>query len=78
MLVLVAEAQPGPFLARTIEFGGYLGIRSQGRLIAMAGQRLRPPGYTEISAVATDPGHRRQGLAELLVRDSRGLGAPPG
>jgi GNAT superfamily N-acetyltransferase len=68
MLVLVAETQPGPFLPRTVEFGGYLGIRREGRLVAMAGERLRPPGYAEISAVATDPGHRRQGLAELLIR----------
>jgi ribosomal protein S18 acetylase RimI-like enzyme len=67
MLALVALAQPGPFLSRTVEFGGYLGIRRGGQLIAMAGQRLRPPGYTEISAVATDPDHRRKGLAERLV-----------
>jgi len=68
MLALVAETQPGPFLARTVEFGGYLGIRREGRLVAMAGERLRPQGYAEISAVATDPGHRRQGLADLLIR----------
>jgi predicted GNAT family acetyltransferase len=67
MLALVAVAQPGPFLARTVEFGGYIGIRREGQLVAMAGQRMRPPGYTEISAVATDPDHRRQGLGELLV-----------
>jgi ribosomal protein S18 acetylase RimI-like enzyme len=68
MLSLVAETQPGPFLARTIEFGGYLGIRRVGRLVAMAGERLQPAGYVEVSAVATDPAHRHQGLAELLVR----------
>ncbi len=68
MLALVAETRPGPFLERTVEFGGYLGVRSGGRLIAMAGERLRFPGHAEISAVATDPTHRRQGLAELLVR----------
>ena len=68
MLALVAEAQPGPFLPRTVEFGGYLGIRREGRLVAMAGERLRPQGYAEISAVATDQGHRRQGLADLLIR----------
>ncbi len=67
MLALVAEAQPGPFSSRTIEFGGYIGVRRAGRLVAMAGERLRPPGYAEISAVATDPGHRRQGLADLLI-----------
>jgi ribosomal protein S18 acetylase RimI-like enzyme len=68
MLALVAEARPGPFLARTIEFGGYVGIRRQGRLVAMAGERLRPAGWAEVSAVATHPEHRRQGLAERLIR----------
>jgi ribosomal protein S18 acetylase RimI-like enzyme len=68
MLALVRLAQPGPFLPRTVEFGGYLGVRRQGKLVAMAGQRLRPPGFTEVSAVATDPDHRRQGLAEQLIR----------
>ncbi len=67
MLALVTAAQPGPFEKRTVEFGGYLGIRIGGRLVAMAGERLRPPGYTEISAVATDPDFRRLGLARRLV-----------
>jgi predicted GNAT family acetyltransferase len=67
MLELVGLAQPGPFLERTVELGAYLGIRRQGRLVAMAGERFHPPGYSEISAVATHPDHRRQGLAELLV-----------
>ncbi|MEV7415668.1 GNAT family N-acetyltransferase [Streptomyces sp. NPDC089919] len=68
MLDLVARTQPGPFLPRTVELGGYLGIRHEGRLVAMAGERLRPPGWTEISAVCTDPGHRGRGLATRLVR----------
>lgn len=68
MLALVAEARPGPFLSRTIEFGGYVGIRRQGRLVAMAGERLRTAGWSEVSAVATHPGHRRRGLAEQLIR----------
>ena len=67
MLDLVAAARPGPFSSRTIEFGGYLGVRRNGRLVAMAGERLRPPGHAEVSAVATDPDHRRQGLAGLLI-----------
>jgi ribosomal protein S18 acetylase RimI-like enzyme len=67
MLALVAETRPGPFLSRTVEFGGYLGVRREGRLVAMAGERMRLPGFTEISAVATHPDHRRQGLAELLI-----------
>ncbi len=68
MLALAAEAQPGPFLPRTVEFGGYVGVRRQGRLVAMAGERMQPPGYVEISAVGTAPGWRGRGLAELLVR----------
>jgi ribosomal protein S18 acetylase RimI-like enzyme len=68
MLELVARAKPGPFLSRTVEFGGYVGIRRDGRLIAMAGERMRLSDHTEVSAVATDPDYRRQGLAELVVR----------
>lgn len=68
MLDLVARTEPGPFLPRTIELGVYLGIRRQGELVAMAGERLRPPGWTEISAVCTDPRARGQGLAGRLVR----------
>jgi ribosomal protein S18 acetylase RimI-like enzyme len=69
MLALVAQSRPGPFSSRTVEFGGYVGIRRGGRLVAMAGERLRPPGFAEISAVTTHPDHRRQGLAELLIAE---------
>ncbi|PYC88057.1 GNAT family N-acetyltransferase [Streptomyces tateyamensis] len=68
VLDLVARTRPGPFLPRTVELGTYLGLREGGRLIAMAGERLRPPGWTEISAVCTDPQHRGRGLATRLVR----------
>ncbi|GGL11140.1 ribosomal protein S18 acetylase RimI-like enzyme [Curtobacterium luteum] len=67
MLDLVARTKPGPFLPRTIELGTYLGIRREGRLVAMAGERLHPPGWTEISAVCTDDGYRGQGLGRRLV-----------
>lgn len=67
MLALVEQAQPGPFLPRTVDLGTYLGIRREGRLVAMAGERLHPPGYTEISAVCTAESHRGQGLATRLV-----------
>jgi ribosomal protein S18 acetylase RimI-like enzyme len=67
MLDLAARTRPGPFLPRTIEFGGYLGIRRDGVLAAMAGERLRPPGWTEISAVCTAPEFRGQGLATRLT-----------
>ena len=68
MLDLVARTEPGPFLLRTVELGAYLGIRRDGRLVAMAGERLHPPGWTEISAVCTDAAWRSQGLAGRLVR----------
>ena len=68
MLDLVARTQPGPFEPRTITLGTYLGIRRGGALVAMAGERMRPPGWGEISAVCTDPAHRGQGLAGRLVR----------
>jgi predicted GNAT family acetyltransferase len=68
MLELVARTEPGPFLPRTIELGSYLGIRRRGALVAMAGERLHPPGWTEISAVCTDVAFRGQGLAGRLVR----------
>jgi predicted GNAT family acetyltransferase len=67
MLELVAETDPGPFLTRTIELGDYLGIRSDGALVAMAGERFRLDGWTEISAVCTKPDHRGRGLASQLV-----------
>jgi ribosomal protein S18 acetylase RimI-like enzyme len=67
MTDLVARTRPGPFLPRTIELGTYLGIRREDRLVAMAGERLHPPGWTEISAVCTDPAARGQGLATRLI-----------
>ncbi|AEV83434.1 hypothetical protein ACWT_2412 [Actinoplanes sp. SE50] len=68
ILDLIARTQPGPYLRRTIELGTYLGFRDEGRLVAMAGERLRPPGWTEISAVCTDAAYRGRGLATRLVR----------
>ncbi|MFG1642963.1 GNAT family N-acetyltransferase [Amycolatopsis sp. NPDC049252] len=67
MLDLVARTKPGPFRKRTVELGTYLGIRREGALVAMAGERLHPPGHTEISAVCTDPAFRGQGLGTRLV-----------
>ncbi|WP_305091651.1 GNAT family N-acetyltransferase [Prescottella sp. R16] len=68
MLELVDATRPGPFWPRTPELGTYLGIREHGTLVAMAGERLRPPGWTEISAVCTAPDARGQGHAAHLVR----------
>ncbi|MBM2616066.1 GNAT family N-acetyltransferase [Actinoplanes sp. LDG1-06] len=67
MLDLVERSQPGPFGKRTVELGNYLGIRHEGRLVAMAGERFRMPGWTEVSAVCTDPDFRGQGYAARLT-----------
>jgi ribosomal protein S18 acetylase RimI-like enzyme len=67
ILDLVRRTEPGPFAERTIELGAYLGIRDGGRLVAMAGERLKVPGWTEVSAVCTDPDFRGRGLAARLV-----------
>ncbi|MEO7018102.1 MAG: GNAT family N-acetyltransferase [Leifsonia sp.] len=63
MLDLVERTKPGPFLPRTIEFGGYRGVRVYGRLAAMAGQRMRPDGWCEVSAVCSDPAYRGRRFA---------------
>ncbi|QKW10575.1 GNAT family N-acetyltransferase [Streptomyces sp. NA04227] len=68
ILELVERTRPGPFLKRTVELGTYLGIRREGRLVALAGERLRPGGWSEISAVCTDPDFRGEGLAARLMR----------
>jgi GNAT superfamily N-acetyltransferase len=69
MLALVERTRPGPFLPRTVEMGRYLGIRDDdGLLIAMAGERLHPVGWTEISAVCTDDAYRGRGIGTRLVR----------
>jgi predicted GNAT family acetyltransferase len=68
MLDLANLTKPGPFLSRTHAFGGYIGIRVEGRLAAMAGHRLKVPGFTEISAVCTHPEFRGRGYASCLMR----------
>ena len=70
MLALVERTRPGPFARRTVELGTYLGRRAEtgNRLVAMAGERLHPPGYTELSAVCTDAEARKLGLATRLIR----------
>jgi len=67
MVALAELTHPGPFAASTVDLGGYLGVRREGRLVAMAGRRLQLPGWVEISAVCTHPDHRGQGLARLLI-----------
>ena len=67
MLALVELARPGPFAPATIELGRYIGVFDGDALVAMAGERMRLPGWTEVSAVATHPDARRRGLGAALT-----------
>ncbi|HTS37899.1 MAG TPA: GNAT family N-acetyltransferase [Candidatus Solibacter sp.] len=68
MIALTALTKPGPFGPRTHEFGKYLGIRADGELVAMAGERLKVDGHTEVSAVCTHPNHIGKGYAAILMK----------
>lgn len=69
MVELATLTRPGPFGLRTHELGTYVGIRCEGKLVAMAGERLKVPGYTEVSAVCTHPDHTGKGYARVLMRE---------
>ena len=69
MIELTALTKPGPFGSRTHELGTYLGMRRDGKLVAMAGERLKVPGYTEVSAVCTHPEHLGRGYAGILMSE---------
>jgi predicted GNAT family acetyltransferase len=67
MLALAKLTEPGPFLPRTVELGAYFGIHESGSLVAMAGERLKLTGYTEVSAVCTHPDYRGRGYGHALM-----------
>jgi predicted GNAT family acetyltransferase len=66
MISLTDKAKPGPFFKRTIEMGKYIGLFDGEKLVAMAGERLKVPGHTEISAICTDPDYNGKGYASFL------------
>ncbi|NIJ67559.1 hypothetical protein FHR20_004545 [Sphingomonas leidyi] len=68
MLALATLTEPGPFFARTHRLGRFIGVRREGRLIAMAGERMRTLGFAEVSGVCTHPDFRGLGLAGRLMR----------
>lgn len=68
MLDLVAVTKPGPFGRLTPSMGRYVGVRRDGLLVAMAGERLRVAGHVELSAICVRPQARGQGLAMALTR----------
>jgi len=67
MLELATMMKPGPFGTRTHELGTYIGVRKEGQLAALAGERMHVPGFTEISAVCTHPSHSGHGYATALM-----------
>ncbi len=68
MLALALLTKPGPFAERTNRLGGFIGVRIGGRLAAMAGERMKPAGFTEVSGVCTHPDVRGRGYAAGLMR----------
>lgn len=68
MLALATLTQPGPFFERTHQLGDFFGVRQGGRLVAMAGERMKPEGHIEVSGVCTHPDHRGHGYAAALSR----------
>jgi ribosomal protein S18 acetylase RimI-like enzyme len=67
MFELITLAFPGFYQPRTYEMGTYYGIRVDGQLVAMAGERLCMTGYREISGVCTHPEHVGKGYARMLM-----------
>ena len=67
MMALTELTKPGPFSARTHELGTFLGIRIDGQLVAMAGERMKPAEYTEMTAVCVHPSHRGRGYGQMLL-----------
>jgi len=68
MQALADVAKPGPFSTRTPKLGRYVGVRdASGRLLAMAGERLRLLGHVELSGICVHPDARGQGLGAALT-----------
>jgi predicted GNAT family acetyltransferase len=67
MAELVALTNPGPFAARTHTLGTFLGIRIDGQLVAMIGERMKPGDYTEMTGICVHPNFRGRGLAQVLM-----------
>jgi predicted GNAT family acetyltransferase len=68
MLDLAMLTKPGPFTLRAQSLGTFWGVKIDGRLVAMAGQRLRHPGFGELSGLCTHPDFQGRGLGTLLFR----------
>lgn len=68
MLALATLTEPGPFFDKTHRLGDFFGVKQDGRLLAMAGERMKPDGFTEVSGVCAHPDARGRGYAGALMR----------
>jgi len=68
MLALAQLTKPGPFFSRTHQLGDFVGVKIDGRLAAMAGERMKPEGFTEVSGVCVHPDFRGRGYAAALTQ----------
>lgn len=68
MFDLATLTRPGPYVAHTNRLGEFVGVKENGRLIAMAGERMKMPGLSEVSGVCSHPDHRGRGYAGALMR----------
>jgi predicted GNAT family acetyltransferase len=66
MVALATTTKPGPFATRTPSLGTFWDVKDAGMLIAMAGERMRHDGFTEVSGVCVPPAPRGRGLARML------------
>ncbi|WP_242912641.1 GNAT family N-acetyltransferase [Brevundimonas pishanensis] len=68
MLALAALTEPGPFFEHAHRLGDFYGVKEEGRLLAMAGERMKPDGFTEVSGVCVHPDAQGRGLAAAVMR----------
>ncbi|KAA0700526.1 GNAT family N-acetyltransferase [Neorhizobium sp. P12A] len=68
MLDLANLTKPGPFTLGAQKLGTFWGIKVDGKLVAMGGQRLRQPGFAELSGLCTHPDFQGRGFGKLLFR----------
>lgn len=66
MLALATLTKPGPFTLRAQALGEFYGVKADGRLVAMAGERMKLDGFTEVSGVCVHPDSQGRGLGRLL------------
>jgi ribosomal protein S18 acetylase RimI-like enzyme len=66
MLSLATLTKPGPFTLRAQALGEFFGVKEDGRLVAMAGERMKPEGFTEVSGICVHPDCQGRGLGRLL------------